>query len=210
MAERALRSALARAEHLDEPHNPLVASILNSLGVVLKHRGQYDSAVDAYQRALGRVSDAPDCRNLVATLYHNLAGIEHARGEYGPGELIAREGIAIRRWFIEHRNPVLAADLVALAALLDGQQKYEEANDLYSRSLATFEEIYGADHLEVAATLTNLGAHWALRGNYELAVTLLERAFAIRKRRLKSGHPDLDRTLNNLAVVRQKLDRSTV
>src|SRR5690242_14435518 len=60
-----------------------VISLLNGLGVVCKYLGAFDEAADWDRRALAiarRVLEAAD--PWFATLYHNLGGLEHARGRH--------------------------------------------------------------------------------------------------------------------------------
>jgi hypothetical protein len=70
---------------------------LNALGLRCKAEARYNEGRALYRRALGllRRDPAPDW-NAIATVYHNLAGIEHARGNFAEGEALARIGLAIR------------------------------------------------------------------------------------------------------------------
>jgi hypothetical protein len=68
-----------------------------------------------------------------ATLYHNLGGLEHARGRYSLGEPHARRGLAIREKLLGPDHQAVAADAAALAAILDGQGKRDEAEVLIRR-----------------------------------------------------------------------------
>src|SRR5437899_2606067 len=81
----------------------------------------------------------------VATLYHNLGGLEHARGHFAGGEPWARQSVAIREQALGPDHPEVAADVAALAALLDGQGKWDEAEALYRRALAIFERVHGPE-----------------------------------------------------------------
>ena len=67
------------------------AALLNGLGVLHKYQGRYDEAEPAYRRALAIAEAAlgPDHPD-VASLYHNLGGLEHARGNAARGEPWAR------------------------------------------------------------------------------------------------------------------------
>ena len=94
----------------------------------------------------------------VAAVYHNLGGLEHARGRYARGEPFARRSVAIREKALGPDHPDVAADVAALAALLDGQGKYDEAEPLYRRALAVFERVFGPEHYEIAVNLNNLAA----------------------------------------------------
>ncbi len=94
----------------------------------------------------------------------------------------------------------MAADLVALAALLDGQRKYGEAEKLYRRALAIFERAYGRNHHDVAVTLNNLAALYQAQGIGTKPEPLYRRALAIKEKLLGPDHPDVAMTLNNLGV----------
>ena len=74
------------------------------------------------------------------------------------------KALAIREKKLGPEHPDVAADAAALAAILDGQGKREEAEALFRRALNVFERIYGPHHYEVAVNLNNLGAlHQAKR-----------------------------------------------
>src|SRR5204862_3703388 len=111
------------------PHDRLrLAAALNALGLLYKDLSRYDDARDFYERALSVVERAAESDDReIATLYHNLGGIEHARHNYAAGEPFARKGLEIRKRLPDRDENALAADMVALAAILDGQRKFDEA-----------------------------------------------------------------------------------
>ena len=95
----------------------------------------------------------------------------------------------------------MAADKAALAAILDGQGKYDEAEALYRQALAVFERVYGPDHYELAVTFNNLAALSHAKGDDAEAEQLYRRPWPSRRRSLGPDHPDVAMTLNNLAVL---------
>jgi tetratricopeptide (TPR) repeat protein len=74
----------------------------------------------------------------MATLYHNLGGLEHARGRYARVEPWARQAVAIREQALGPEHPAVAADVAALAAILDAQGQEAEAEALYRRPGAVY------------------------------------------------------------------------
>src|SRR5262249_12479077 len=65
--------------------------LLNARGVLYKYQGRFSEAARLYRRALKLLTaahgrDHPD----LATIYHNLGGLEHARGRHAKGEPFAR------------------------------------------------------------------------------------------------------------------------
>jgi hypothetical protein len=98
---------------------------LNALGLRCKAAARYEEGRAHYERALALLAaePTPDV-SAQATLHHNLAGIEHARGNYTAAEALARRGLEIRAGSIPEDTQGLASDLAALAAILDGQEAY--------------------------------------------------------------------------------------
>ena len=90
----------------------------------------------------------------------------------------------------------MAADQAALAVLLDGQGKYEEAKALYRTAIAVFEARSGPPPIELAVSLDNLAAIYQARGRLDRAEPLYRRALALKEQQHASGHPDLAMTLN--------------
>ena len=141
-------------------------------------------------------SDVPE----VATIYHNMGGVEHARGDFAQAEPLARRSVAIREQ-VEGDDLDLAADRAALAAILDGCGKTAEAGTLLRAALAVFTRRLGSEHHEVAVTLNNLAAIAHRGGEAQEAESLYRRALAIKERAIGPQQPELAPTLNNLALL---------
>lgn len=206
-AEPLLRAALAATEQAYPRDAVRLAHALNELGLVCKDLARYDEARAMYQRALRLLLEAPGSHpGDIATLQHNLGGIEHARGDSAAGEPHARNGLALRRVSGEGtgREPALAADMIALGAILDARGEYAEAERLYLDGLAILERAPDAHAPEIAVALNDLGASYAQRGMLSDAVATLERAAALKRRILGPRHHELAVTLNNLAVVHER------
>lgn len=205
-AEPLLREALAIAE-TEFPHDrPKLAAALNSLGLLCKDLARFDEARALYERALSIVELGPVSTvsgHEIACLYHNLGGIEHACRNYAQGEVFARKGIEIRKE-LGGDETALAADLVALAAILDGQQKFDEAEPLYMDALRMLERSPENNAGEIAVALNDLGALYAQRGLSDRAQDLLTRAVDLKRQTIGERHPDVAVTLNNLAIVHKR------
>ena len=64
---------------------------LNGLGVVQRHLGRLDAAESLYRQALVQIRRARPVSPLqLASLYHNLGGLEHARERHARGVQIGR------------------------------------------------------------------------------------------------------------------------
>jgi tetratricopeptide (TPR) repeat protein len=200
-AEPSLREALSLAEASLGSDDDDVITALNALGVLSKYWGRFDDAEKCYERAIRIAERNRVSGECLATLLHNLGGLEHARGEYARGEEPARRSVHIRERMLGPHHPSVAADVAALAALVEGQGRYEEAEQMYRRVLATFERIYGPNHYEIAVNLNNLAGVREALGHPAEAETLYRRALAIKEQLFGPDHPDVAMTLNNLALL---------
>ena len=123
-AERLFGFALRVAERMLRANDVLVGALLNDLGMVHKYQGRFDEAERAYRRAHAIFLAArTEVSNELAALYHNRGGLEHARGHLAGGEPFARRGLELRERTLGPDHPAVAADAVALGAILDGQGK---------------------------------------------------------------------------------------
>lgn len=91
---------------------------------------------------------------------------------------------------------------------LDQKQQYTEALKAADQSVKIGTEIYGPNHPEVelslknlAAILNNLAEQYVLKGKYDEAEPIHQRALIIREDVLGIYFPDLEQSLYNLANV---------
>jgi tetratricopeptide (TPR) repeat protein len=130
-----------------------LAARLNDRGLRHKACGRYDKASRCYERALEAIRQAPDPPpGALAAVYHNLGGLHYVVGAFPAAERAAREGIAARCRSAGD-TAGLAADMIALAAIVDGQGRYDEGERLYLAGLAVLRLLPDAHPLEIAVAL---------------------------------------------------------
>ncbi len=199
---RALRFA---EKHLGPSHIE-TAYCLNEMGILYKYTAQFTAGRQAYRRALRILVSHRADRDVRATLYHNLGGLAHAQGRYAEGEAWARKSVELRRGARGPRHAAVAADIAALAALVEGRGRYKEAARLYRRAILLFRRAPAAQltsprSYELAVNYHNLaGVEWAL-GNVARAVALYRKALGLKRELLGPGHVDVAITLNNLGKL---------
>jgi tetratricopeptide (TPR) repeat protein len=204
-AERLYRGALELAEseaesdvETDSSDGDDLVAVLCGLGIVYKDAGRFDEAEALYRRALTIASPRGFA---AASLWHNLAGLDHARGRYAEGEPAARRSVALRIAAVGPRHPSVAADQAALASLLAGQGKHDEAEALYRKALTVFEHVYPSNSYEIAVTCNDLGVLMATRADVERAAGFLQRALRIKQTILGADHAEVALTRRNLAAA---------
>jgi tetratricopeptide (TPR) repeat protein len=185
-----------------------LADLLTQRGILYKEIGRYAEAEVCYRRALEiveRESTVGDTR--LADLYHNLGGLEHARRRPARGEAYARRAVEVRIEALGEDHPDVSFDTAALAAVLDAQGKYDEAEPLYQRALVIFRRT--RSDFDIAVNLNNLAALYQARGEAARPERLYKRALAIKERLFGPWHPEVATTLNNLALFYKALGRYT-
>jgi tetratricopeptide (TPR) repeat protein len=181
---------------------------LNGLGVVHRHLGRLDAAAALYREALAEIRRARPVSALqLASIYHNLGGLEHARERFARGVPLARRAVAARIAALGHDHVDAAADRAALASLLVGCGRLDEAEDHYRQALAVFRKRLGPRHFEVGFNLGNLAAIEHMRGRHGPAARLYGRALAIQETAAGASHPQLALLLSNFATLRRAQDR---
>ncbi len=201
-----LRAAAEAATRETGPESIEAAVAWNQLGVACKFAGRFDEADEAYSRAFAIAEAAQDQEpDLFATLLHNLGGLAHSRGKYADAEPIARRGLKLREERTDNTEGI-AADSAALAAILEGLEKWDEAEELYRRALAAWEEI--GDDYEFAMTLNGLAAVVRFSGRPADAEPLFRQALEMIEADRGPEHPDSATVRNNLAMLLNATDRA--
>jgi eukaryotic-like serine/threonine-protein kinase len=163
-------------------------------GVLARVRGNLGQRVQArqlYEQAINqeRANPQPD-RLREATLLDELATLLANQSAPVPAIQAARESLGLRQARLPANAPAVADAWNALGLALRSGDAHDEARAAYANSLAIREQNSGADSLEVAFTLHNLGVLERADGRLEAAAPLLDRAAAIMARRLPDGHVD--------------------
>jgi tetratricopeptide (TPR) repeat protein len=175
-AEASLRDSLVHAESAQDGEL-LIVQAANGLAVLYKYTARFDEAEALYRRALDIVDARRAPRHVdAATLWHNLAGLDHSRGRHARAEPAARRAVEIRTRALGAVHPDVAADAAALGAILDALGRVDEAEELIRSALETFTTLLGPCHYEVAINTNNLAALQYRRGRIDDAEALWHQA----------------------------------
>jgi tetratricopeptide (TPR) repeat protein len=198
-AEASLKAALEIAVTEFGDSSIEAANASNDLAVLYKYWGRFDDGLRLYQRVLPLIIACHGEDSLeAATLYHNLGGILHSKGDYLAAEQPGRKAWEISKSLLGGDDPRTQMDAVAYAAILDGLERYDESETLYRAALAIFCRHFGPDHYEVAAAMHSLAAVLCTRGERQEAEHLYRMSLAIKEKALGHDHPEVALTCNNL------------
>lgn len=201
-ARAALDRALPLAGRAFGARSLEVAQCLNARGMVGKFSGEFERAAADYAAvgAILAVVVEPD-HPEVAALLHNLAGLEHARGEFATAEDVARKSLELRILRLGDDHLQVGLDRSGLASILDGLGRRDEAEHELTKALSILRSTLGSEHREVGIALNNLAAIAQGRGDLVRAERHYREALAIKTASLGPGSPSVGITLANLASV---------
>lgn len=167
---------------LDAEHLDLVPD-LELLGRVMLGQLKVREAEEYYRRALAIVEkhSGPEDLSVLPHL-HNLIRVCVLTTERKPeAEAVWERVIRLREKQQGPDHDDIAGDIVRLAKLRTGMQKYKEAEAGYWRALLMLERLHGRDHAVLPAVLEALADMLADTKRFHEAEYHLRRSIAIRE-----------------------------
>ena len=182
-------------ESRDDPR--WMAGNLSNLGWVLHNRGEYIKALDAYEQAI-ELYQSIEAKRFIARAYGNM-GITYADlGQKKQALNYYNKAVTLIEEFGEDPGYYLHA----IGLIYAGQEKYDQARELYERALVTAEE--RNDQRAKASILNNFGTSYQAQKNYTTALDYHRRALKIRKELGLSS--DIATSLFNIASINNLLE----
>ena len=173
------------------------------LGEIFQQRGELDSAVVHFERAIDVWTEVSPSR--LANAITGLALVRRGQGRVAEYELLMDSASALGLATTDSTSLDFAVILSnsALRMMADGEG--ERAEELLRRSERIWSDYPGARLTDYAVLLTHLARARALQGDLVTADSLFQEALAIERRILPPGHAGTAVTLNNLALNAQEL-----
>lgn len=201
-ARRFAQAALRRA-----PDPAWQAAAHTELGVIGKFAGHFAEAERNYRAARPLIAKlyGTESREM-ATYWHNLGGLDHARGRWKAGERASRRSVEIGRAVLSVDDLELHAHEVAYAALLDELGRHDTSLPIYRRALVAYRR--AGDRYEVATTLHSLAAAEHSAGRSSEARAHYNEAIIALRGCVGGAHPDVGRALHNLATLELELGQT--
>lgn len=163
----------------------------------------FSEAERHFEAALEAAERFPSGDARLGKSYNNLAAVYYAQEDYERAEPLMRRALAQLRETIGPENTDVAQTMKNLAALYYLQGNRSEAEALLKQSLAILEKVHGPNHAFVATVLSNLAGLYQAEDRYLDAEPLLTRSLKIWESLLGTDHPDVVRSRELLAKVRE-------
>jgi tetratricopeptide (TPR) repeat protein len=187
-AARLLASAtelLARwgfGQYLESQHRRLfdklealeTAAILHNFGNLIQARGNYEKALEYYNRSL-KIAEELNNRSGVATCLLQIGVIYQARGDHEKALEYHERALKIEEELDERLG--IAVSLHGIGITYQARGDYEQALEYYERSLKIEEEL--GNRSGVAKSLLQIGNNHFLCNEYEKALEYYQRSLKI-------------------------------
>jgi len=179
-----------------------IAYRCNILGNLYYSLGQYDPALDYYQKAF-TIFEKIGTPHEIATSLNNLGIVSYSLGQYDRALEYYQK--AFNKSEKDGTPHEIAQSLNDLGAFYDDLGQNEQALETLQKAFTIFEKI--GTPQEIAYCLNNLGRVYADRGQYDRALEYYQRALLIKE---KSGNQqDIAQSLNNISTAYTHLGQYT-
>jgi tetratricopeptide (TPR) repeat protein/tRNA A-37 threonylcarbamoyl transferase component Bud32 len=200
----AAAEALAEAERIGWA--PLIGAAHYHLGVLQQGAARHDDARASLEQAYFVAGEAGDGRTAARAAIHLAYLTGATRSQLDEGLKWARHARAAVAELGD------APDLEGAIATAEGEVhfrhgRYDEAFTEHTRAVELAEGVHGAESVEVAMGLNNLGNVMFKRGDPEGAARHYARALEIREQALGPMHPQVGASLSNLGSMERLLGR---
>jgi tetratricopeptide (TPR) repeat protein len=190
-AEALLRGALVNRQQGSTDDMP-IANLVNYLGIVLQHEGEFSEAETCFRRAVSDFETllGPQHPQFAVALA-DLGGVLVEQGHYQEAYSLIRRAIDIATLILGDCDPAPVFMYSHLANLFYRQRDVARALPISRRTLACIEKKPGAETMEAGQQHLNLAAIYFDDGQYSLAQEHLARGNAILAKLLRPDHPDV-------------------
>jgi tetratricopeptide (TPR) repeat protein/tRNA A-37 threonylcarbamoyl transferase component Bud32 len=182
-AGRWMKFADAVVERGGYSNSVAYAWILNNMGAVHYGEGQYEDALEYWQRSRGIKEKilGPDDPDVARTL-GNIALAQYKLGRPTEALALLDRALRIHRLTLGDSHPVLAIELSNRGEILNALGKAQEALLTYDDADEIWLREFGPESAQRAYSLTGAGIALTTLGRSREAEPLLEHALSIRKR----------------------------
>jgi len=178
----------------EEPSPSLEGTLANDLGSLYKAMGEWERAIEYYERSL-TIKDKVGDEHGMAVTFNNLGLLYQDRGEWERAIGYYERSLAIdERVGDEHG---MSTTFNNLGSVYQARGEWERAIECYARNLAILEKV-GDEH-GMAIAFNNLGEVYRVKRESERAMEYYERSLAILEK--VGDEHRMSITFNNLGFV---------
>ncbi|CAF3631419.1 unnamed protein product [Rotaria sp. Silwood1] len=174
----------------------------NSIGIVHNEKGEYDKALEYYEKALQiRIQSFPPNHPSLAPTYSNIGSVYNDKGEYDKALEYYKKALAIQMKFLSPYHSSLLTTYNNIGLVYNHKAEYDKALEYYEKALAIEMKSLPSYHPSFANTYTNIGLVYNDKGEYDKALEHYKKALEIQMKGLPPYHPSFATTYTNIGSV---------
>jgi len=171
-----------------------MSTALNVQATALNFQGDFDKAIELYNRSLA-INEAKNDLKGIASILNNIGNIYRKQGNFPKATDYFFRSLQIKEQEQDIRG--IATSLGSLGVLYQEQNKYDEAINYFNRCLTYLEKI--DNKIVIAGTLNNLGLIYAEQGDLKKAIDTHNQSLKIREE--LNNKRGIAESLSNLGLV---------
>jgi tetratricopeptide (TPR) repeat protein len=183
----------------------LEPEVIQLLGMVYEDKGEWDRAIEYYERSLAIKEKVGDEHGM-ATSFNSLGNVYSYKGEWDRAIEYYERDLAVCEKVGDEYG--MATTFNNLGSVYQDMGEWDQAIECYEHSLAICEKV--SDEYGMAAPFNNLAEVYRVKGEWDRAIEYYERSLAIKEK--VGDEYGMAPTFNNLGVVYQdkgEWDRAT-
>jgi len=186
--------------------NPEHSTTLNDLGEVWREKGEYDKAIEYYEKALkSDLKNFDENHPTVATSWNNMGLAWKHKGKYDKAIEYLEKALKSDLKNFDENHPTVATIRNNLGGVWDAKGEYDKAIEYYEKALKSDLVNFDEEHPIITTYWNNLGGAYIEKGEYDKAIEYCEKALKSAMKNFGEKHPDVAYIWNNLGVTcRQK------
>lgn len=185
---------------LINPGGEDVSYIYYYMGAAQGYKGNYDKALEYYQRAYEMMVNTQIHREFPSSYVLNDIGVIYKmQGQCKNALDYFEQALRIREKYPEYLP--IAASLENLAAIYRVNGDYDRALESLTACLRIREEYLAKEHRQTAKTLSNIGDILMEKDQLDVALEYHQRSLKISEKTLPVEHDDIALVLNRMALV---------
>jgi len=182
------------------------AELYNEMGLSYQFSGNFDSAVENYQKALEIFRGVyGDTHYNVARSYSNIGYASYSTGDFDRTLESFRKALEILEELYGPENADSIMIYTGIGEVKRSMGDYETAVELLNRALQLDRKLKAEEDAETAIIYNNIGAVISDEGDYERAVEYYRKALDINIKINGENHPDTAVRYNNLASLQAEM-----
>ena len=182
-------------------NNRETANCYSHVAGVYSEQGDYNTALELYNKSLNVYSDIGENNINLSTVYNDMAFVFFTQGKYADALALFEKSSAIIVSVCGEIHPYVAINNSNIATVYYTKGDYEKALDLYERTLTIDVAIFGEQHPNVAVDYSNMASVHETLGEYSMALELYKKSLSIYLTFYGETHPYVAETYNNMAYT---------